>query len=87
MRPGGRGGRGPHRGERTRILRANETMAGDALRVLGFAYRELRDGTDVLEETVEKHMTFLGLMGMIDPPRDEVKAAIQVCRTSRSSRS
>jgi Ca2+-transporting ATPase len=66
--------------ERTRILRANETMAGDALRVLGFAYRELRDGTDVLEETVEKHMTFLGLMGMIDPPRDEVKAAIQVCR-------
>ena len=72
--------RGPHGGRGTRILRANETMAGDALRVLGFAYRELRDGTDVLEETVEKHMIFLGLMGMIDPPRDEVKAAIQVCR-------
>jgi Ca2+-transporting ATPase len=66
--------------ERTRILQANETMAGDALRVLGFAYRELRDGTDVLEETVEKHMIFLGLMGMIDPPREEVKAAIQTCR-------
>ena len=63
-----------------KVLRANEEMAGDALRVLGFAYREVKEGMDVLEETVEKHMTFLGLMGMIDPPRDEVKAAIQVCR-------
>jgi Ca2+-transporting ATPase len=66
--------------ERQRILRANEDMAGGALRVLGFAVREVKEGTDVLEETVERHMTFLGLMGMIDPPRDEVKAAIQTCR-------
>jgi len=58
--------------ERQEILRANEEMAGDALRVLGFAYREVKEGVDVLEETVERHMTFLGLMGMIDPPRDEV---------------
>jgi Ca2+-transporting ATPase len=67
-------------GEKQRILEANAEMASDALRVLGFACREVREGTDVLEETVEKHMTFLGLMGMIDPPRDEVKAAIQICR-------
>ncbi len=66
--------------EKQRILEANAGMASDALRVLGFAYREVLEGTDVLEETVEKHMTFLGLMGMIDPPRDEVKAAIQICR-------
>ena len=55
-------------------------MASDALRVLGFAYREVQEGTDIREETIEKHMTFLGLVGMIDPPRDEVKAAIQTCR-------
>ncbi|MCX6568400.1 MAG: cation-translocating P-type ATPase [Candidatus Aminicenantes bacterium] len=67
-------------GEKQRILEANAQLASDALRVLGFAYREVREGTDVLEETVEKHMTFLGLMGMIDPPREEVKAAIQICR-------
>jgi Ca2+-transporting ATPase len=69
--------------DRARILAANEAMAGDALRVLGFAYREVTEGTDVLEETIEKHMIFLGLMGMIDPPRDEVKAAIQTCRDVR----
>ena len=67
-------------GEKQTILEANAEMASDALRVLGFACREVRADTDVLEETVEKHMTFLGLMGMIDPPRDEVKAAIQICR-------
>jgi Ca2+-transporting ATPase len=67
-------------GEKQGVLEANARLASDALRVLGFAYREVREGTDVLEETVEKHMTFLGLMGMIDPPRDEVKAAIQICR-------
>ena len=65
------------------FLEANAGMASDALRVLGFAYREVRDCTDVLEETIEKHMTFLGLAGMIDPPRDEVKAAIQTCRDVR----
>ncbi|MGA2361891.1 MAG: cation-translocating P-type ATPase [Candidatus Aminicenantales bacterium] len=65
---------------RQKILQANADMAGDALRVLGFAYREVKEGTDILEETIEKHMTFLGLVGMIDPPRDEVKAAIQTCR-------
>jgi len=67
-------------GEKERILRANEAMAGDALRVLGFAAREFEGESDVVEETVEKHMVFLGLVGMIDPPRDEVKASIQTCR-------
>jgi Ca2+-transporting ATPase len=65
---------------RQKLVEANAAMAGDALRVLGFAYREVREGTDIREETIEKHMIFLGLVGMIDPPRDEVKAAIQTCR-------
>jgi len=69
--------------DRARMLKANEEMAGSALRVLGFACREIKENTNVLEETVEKRMIFLGLMGMIDPPRDEVKAAIQVCRDVR----
>jgi Ca2+-transporting ATPase len=66
--------------DRQGIIEANARMASDALRVLGFAYREVNEGTDVREETIERHMTFLGLVGMIDPPRDEVKAAIQTCR-------
>ena len=65
---------------RQKIIEANAAMASDALRVLGFAYREVQEVADVREETIEKHMTFLGLVGMIDPPRDEVKAAIQTCR-------
>src|SRR5512136_549567 len=71
----GEGVRGLTAEGRQRILQANADMASDALRVLGFAYREVEEGTDVLEETIEKHMIFLGLVGMIDPPRDEVKAA------------
>ncbi len=67
-------------GDRARILAANEAMAGDALRVLGLACRELDDQTPVGEAEVERTMTFLGLAGMIDPPREEVKDAIRTCR-------
>jgi Ca2+-transporting ATPase len=49
-------------------------MAGEALRVLGIAFKP-----EAILETAEKGMTFLGLAGMIDPPRPEVKAAITVC--------
>jgi P-type Ca2+ transporter type 2C len=51
-----------------------QTMAGEALRVLGIAYKP-----DATLETAQGSMTFLGLAGMIDPPRPEVKAAITVC--------
>jgi Ca2+-transporting ATPase len=65
---------------RSAIFDAGEDMAGSALRVLGFAYRECPECGDMRAETVEEHMTFLGLVGMIDPPREEVRDAIQVCR-------
>ena len=65
---------------RAQILAANETMAKDALRVLAIAYKEVgADGPDD-EEALERELTFLGLVGMMDPPRDEAKEAVRICR-------
>jgi Ca2+-transporting ATPase len=65
---------------RTRILKVNEAMAKQALRNLGFAYRELPQTIGACDESIEKELVFLGIIGMIDPPREEVKAAIETCR-------
>lgn len=67
--------------ERESILGANEKMAADALRVLGVAYREMpsHDPQSMSGEDVEKDMVFLGLVGMIDPPREEAKEANRKC--------
>ncbi len=59
---------------REKILGQAQTLAGEALRVLGIASKP-----DVTPETAERGMTFLGLAGMIDPPRPEAKAAIALC--------
>ncbi len=60
---------------REAILQVAQQMASDALRVLAVA---CKDGARL--ENAEQEMTFLGLVGMIDAPRPEAKAAIQVCR-------
>lgn len=67
---------------RKSILGVNEQMAGEALRVLGLAYRELpdQDPNSISEEEAESDLVFLGLVGMIDPPREEAKEAIEKCR-------
>ena len=65
--------------DRQRILAANESMADHALRVLGMAYRPLDSIPDDLG-TVESGLTFLGLTGMIDAARPEVKVAVHLCR-------
>jgi len=65
---------------RKRILEVNEATARQALRNLGFAYRELPKTVKTFDEKIEKDFTFVGIMGMIDPPREEVKAAIDICR-------
>ena len=64
------------------ILKANESMANNALRVLGIAYKDLPSDAleKVDEENYETNLVFLGLTGMIDPPRDEAKEANSKCR-------
>ncbi len=63
---------------REKILAANDAMTKDALRVLGVAYRLDKDvpDTDLTPEMVERELVFAGLLGMIDPPRQEVKPAL-----------
>lgn len=61
------------------VLDKNEEFASNALRVLGFAEKEVSD-KDGDEDVIENDMVFLGLQGMIDPPRQEVKDAVQDCR-------
>jgi Ca2+-transporting ATPase len=64
---------------RAEILETNEKLAGEALRTLGVAARQLAADAlrqeDVTEE-VEHELAFLGLIGMIDPPREEAKQAV-----------
>lgn len=66
--------------QRKEILKANEGMANEALRVLGLAYKEYSDDIEFIEEYIEKDMVFLGLIGMMDPPREEAKKAINICK-------
>jgi Ca2+-transporting ATPase len=65
--------------DRKKILKVTEAMAIQALRNLGFAYKELPESLRSFDEEIEKDFTFIGIMGMIDPPREEVKDAIYLC--------
>ena len=69
--------------QRRLILEQNHDMASQALRVLAVAYRPLPENpSNVNPETIEKDLIFVGLLGMIDPPRPEVIDALQVARTA-----
>lgn len=66
---------------RDKVMAANEAMAGRALRVLALAYRDVKeDEACEQEQDAERGLTFIGLAGMIDPPREEVKDAIYKCK-------
>lgn len=70
-------------GQRKRILQANDTMTQDALRVLGMAYRVLSEApVEITAETLEEDLTFVGLVGLIDPPRAEVPPALGKARAA-----
>jgi Ca2+-transporting ATPase len=66
-------------GWRERISAANEQLAGDGIRVLGVGLRRLRS-VDGIGEELERDLTFLGMVGMIDPPRSEAKDAVETCK-------
>ena len=62
-----------------RFCRSNEELAGQALRTLGVAARELPADAlqhEEVDEDLEQELIFLGLIGMIDPPREEAKQAV-----------
>ena len=63
-----------------KILQENDSLASHALRVLGFAYKEGK--TKILKKDAEKDLIWLGLQGMIDSPKPEVKKALENCRTA-----
>ena len=63
------------------IHQRNQDMAQDALRVLAMAYKEIdHEPTESEMLTIENNLIFLGMVGMIDPPREEVKDAVTKCK-------
>ena len=69
------------KGDIEKARNITEALSQDALRVLAIAYKEIDNVTaEPKSEELELGLTFLGLVGMIDPPREEAKAAVAVCR-------
>ncbi len=65
------------------IKKHNEDMAKEALRVLVCGYKELDHKPEDKDiETLEENLTFIGMVGMIDPPREEAKKAVEKCKTA-----
>ncbi len=69
--------------DRKMIMEVNEKFSDQALRVLAVAFRPLEDdGSDWVMEEVEKDVIFLGLVGMMDPPKEGVEEAVAACRNA-----
>jgi P-type Ca2+ transporter type 2C len=65
---------------REEIRAAGEQLAGEALRTLGVAFRSLPPEEQEVDDHIEQVLVFLGLVGMIDPPREEVRDAVDLAR-------
>lgn len=69
--------------DKEELLRISEKMAGDGLRVLGVAMKTFESlPEDLTPENIEKGLTILGLIGIMDPPREEVKEAVKLCKSA-----
>lgn len=71
---------------RSRILSSNDQLAKEGMRVLGIAFRLLNDlppsGVDAQGSPIEQDLILIGMVGMIDPARPEVRDAVRVCKTA-----
>ena len=67
---------------RSRVEAANERLARKGMRVLGIGYRQLEALPDRIDESLENQLTFIGLFGMIDPPRSEVRDAVVLTKSA-----
>ena len=66
--------------EKAKILEINRNFARSAFRVLGVAYKK---ASELTPENIEEDLIFLGLVAMIDPPREGVKEAIEACKKGK----
>ena len=67
--------------KRDALQEQNQMMAEDALRVIAIAYKDVEKlPREINSETIENELTFVGLIGMIDPPREGVKEAVKTCK-------
>lgn len=66
--------------QKSNIIRENENMAKDALRVIAVAYLDVDNLPRKIDESIENNLIFAGLIGMIDPPRPGVKESVEICR-------
>ena len=65
--------------EKEQIIKTCEKLSNEALRLLGYAKRTITELPKNEDEDVEMRLTFMGMSGMIDPPKEEVKSAIAAC--------
>ena len=69
-------------GLKVRIEAANQNLAKKGMRVLGIGFRLINQIPEVIQTDLEQQLTFIGLFGMIDPPREEVREAVSQTKTA-----